>query len=100
MRSDEADPTSLPWDIGRPVCGYSWPAPQPRAIALLQHGYGEYSERYVRRYNRLIPRLLDAGITVHAFDLRGHGRSPGRRGAADIRTAADDHRAADRKSVV
>ncbi len=36
-----------PWDIGTGVAGYAWPAPEPRAALLLQHGYGEYAQRFV-----------------------------------------------------
>jgi acylglycerol lipase len=85
------------WDIGRGVHGYAWDAPEPRAVLLLQHGFGEYAERYVERYARLIPHLLDLGITVHGFDLEGHGRSPGRRALTDMDRAVADHLAARRK---
>jgi acylglycerol lipase len=86
-----------PWDIGTGVHGYTWDAPQPRAALLLQHGFGEYAERYVQRYNALIPRLLGVGISVYAFDLKGHGRSPGRRAVTDVERAVTDHLAARRK---
>jgi alpha-beta hydrolase superfamily lysophospholipase len=88
---------TAPWDIGTGVEGYVWDAPRPRAVLLLQHGFGEYAERYVRRYNQLIPRLLDIGISVHAFDLEGHGRSPGRRAVTEVERAVSDHLAARRK---
>jgi alpha-beta hydrolase superfamily lysophospholipase len=78
------------------VAGYAWPAPDARAVLLLQHGLGEYAERYVARYSGLVPRLLEAGVTVHAFDLRGHGRSPGRRTVTDVGRAVEDHLAARR----
>jgi len=42
----------------------------------LVHGFGEHSGRY--RY--FVERLCAAGIAVFAFDLRGHGKSEGRRG--------------------
>ena len=85
------------WDIGTGVQGYAWDARQPRAILLLQHGFGEYAERYVQWYSALIPRLLDIGVSVYAFDLEGHGRSPGRRAVTDIERAVSDHLAARRK---
>jgi acylglycerol lipase len=84
------------WDIGTGVRGYAWDAPEPRAVLLLQHGFGEYAQRYADRYARLIPRLLEIGVTVHAFDLEGHGRSPGRRGLTDVDRAVADHLAARR----
>jgi alpha-beta hydrolase superfamily lysophospholipase len=64
---------------------------------LLQHGLGEYAERYVSQYGQLIPRLLAAGISVYAIDLRGHGRSDGARAALDVRDAVRDHLGARRK---
>lgn len=85
-----------PWDTGTGVRGYVWHAPDPRAALLLQHGLGEYAERYVARYSGLIPRLLGAGLSVYAFDMRGHGRSPGRRTVTDVGGAVRDHLAARR----
>jgi acylglycerol lipase len=86
-----------PWDIGTGVQGYAWDAPRARAVLLLQHGFGEYAERYVHRYTGLIPRLLDIGLSVYAFDLEGHGRSPGRRAVTDVERGVSDHLAARRK---
>jgi alpha-beta hydrolase superfamily lysophospholipase len=48
---------------------------EPWATVLLVHGIGEHSGRYART-GRL---LAAAGLDVHAFDIRGHGRSGGRR---------------------
>lgn len=86
-----------PWEIGTGVRGFVWEAPVPRAALLLQHGYGEYAQRYVGHYNRLVPHLLAAGVSVYAFDLWGHGRSPGRRAVTDVGRAVDDHLAARRR---
>ena len=86
-----------PWDIGTGVTGYVWPAPNPRALLLLQHGYGDFAQRYARQNSDLISRLLADGITVYAFDFWGHGRSQGPRGAVDVSDAVDDHLAARRK---
>jgi acylglycerol lipase len=53
-----------------------WPAKgKPWATILIVHGIAEHSGRY-ERTGRL---LADAGLDVHTFDLRGHGRSGGRR---------------------
>lgn len=82
------------WNFGRGLSGYAWRATPARGSILLTHGFAEYAERYVTRYNRLIPRLRDLGFDVFAFDLRGHGRSPGARGVADLHAAVADHRAA------
>lgn len=52
------------------------PAAPPRAVVALVHGYAEHSGRYAH----VAAYLADKGYAVHAFDLRGHGRSEGRRG--------------------
>lgn len=85
-----------PWDIGTGVTGYAWRAPNPKAVLLLQPAWGDYAQRHVNGGSRLIPHLLSRGITVYAFDLWGNGRSPGARGATDIRQAVTDHLAARR----
>jgi alpha-beta hydrolase superfamily lysophospholipase len=51
------------------------PAGEPWATVLIVHGIGEHSGRY-ERTGRL---LAEAGLDVHAFDIRGHGLSGGRR---------------------
>jgi len=48
---------------------------EPWARVLIVHGIGEHSGRY-ERTGRL---MSEAGLDVHAFDLRGHGLSGGRR---------------------
>lgn len=87
---------AAPWDFGRGLAGFVWRAPNARANLLLAHGFAEYAERYVAHYHGLIPRLTTLGFDIYAFDLRGHGRSPGARGLADMREAIADHRAARR----
>ena len=58
----------------------SSPAPDSvRGGILLTHGMGEHSGRYTH----VVERLNAAGFRVLTWDLRGHGRSQGRRG--DIR---------------
>ena len=46
-----------------------------RALVVIVHGYCEHSGRY----ERVARRLVDEGYAVYAFDLVGHGRSPGAR---------------------
>lgn len=53
-----------------------WPAQHPRARLLLVHGLGEHSGRYAT----LASELNAQGVSVRAFDHRGHGRSQGKRG--------------------
>jgi alpha-beta hydrolase superfamily lysophospholipase len=84
------------WDFSRGLSGYAWRAPSARANVLLAHGFAEYAERYVAHYHQLVPRLNALGFDVYAFDLRGHGRSPGARGVAGMHGAVADHRAARR----
>ena len=69
-----------------------WRPETPAAAVVLQHGFGEYAERYVEQHAQLVPRLLGAGFEVWALDLWGHGGSPGRRGVASVRRAVLDHR--------
>jgi lysophospholipase len=52
--------------------------PQPLAVVGIVHGYGDHSGCYTE----LMERLAAAGFEAHAVDLRGHGRSTGRRGFA------------------
>ena len=50
-----------------------WLVDNPRAEIVLTHGIGEHSDNY----EHLIKALNDAGYSVFAHDLRGHGRSGG-----------------------
>jgi len=52
------------------------PRTPPRAAVVLVHGIGEHSGRY----QELAEFLAARGFRIHAFDLRGHGQSPGPRG--------------------
>ncbi|MFZ0451444.1 MAG: lysophospholipase [Desulfatiglandaceae bacterium] len=47
-----------------------------RARIVITHGLGEHSGRY----GNVVDRLLPEGLSVWAMDLRGHGKSEGRRG--------------------
>ncbi len=54
----------------------SWlPDGPPKAAIVIVHGYAEHSGRYAH----VAELLVASGYAVHAFDLRGHGRSEGRR---------------------
>ncbi len=52
-----------------------WPAEQARATVVLVHGLAEHSGRY----EHVGGYLAEQGFDTHGFDLRGHGRSGGRR---------------------
>jgi alpha-beta hydrolase superfamily lysophospholipase len=68
--------SSWPAPDGTPLHVRYWPAAgQCWATVLIVHGIGEHGGRY-ERTGRL---MSDAGLDVHAFDLRGHGLSGGRR---------------------
>ncbi len=49
---------------------------EQRAIINLIHGYGDHSGRY----SHWAIKLAKKGFTVRSFDMRGHGRSEGKRG--------------------
>jgi alpha-beta hydrolase superfamily lysophospholipase len=53
-----------------------WIVPEPKAHIAIIHGYGEHIGRYVR----LAGELNAAGFSVHGYDHRNHGQSPGQRG--------------------
>jgi alpha-beta hydrolase superfamily lysophospholipase len=56
----------------------AWEIDQPRCAILVIHGHGEHSGRY----EDVAARMAERGCSLYAFDLRGHGRSEGRRGHA------------------
>jgi len=61
---------------GKTAC-YEFDAPgAPRAVILLVHGLGEHSGRYAAWASR----FNEKGVSLRAFDLPGHGRTPGRWG--------------------
>jgi alpha-beta hydrolase superfamily lysophospholipase len=47
----------------------------PKAILLVVHGIAEHSGRYTNLVNYFVPK----GYAVCSFDLRGHGKSDGKR---------------------
>lgn len=55
------------------------PGGAPAAALAFLHGVGDHSGRI----DRLALPLADRGIAVYAFDQRGFGRSPGRKGHID-----------------
>jgi acylglycerol lipase len=60
------------------VCLYyqGWlPETSPRAVLVVVHGLADHSSRYRNLVNYFIPR----NFAVYALDLRGHGKSGGRR---------------------
>lgn len=61
---------------GLSLYGRHWAADNPRAVMSLVHGFGEHSGRY----EPMAKHLTQAGISVVAVDLRGHGKTEGPRG--------------------
>ncbi len=62
---------------------HDWPVAQAKARLLAVHGLGEHGARYAQ-----LARELNAlGISVRAYDHRGHGLSDGPRGAVPDRDA-------------
>lgn len=57
----------------------TWQHSQARATILITHGQAEHSDCYLRLVNGLEKHLK---LNFVAWDLRGHGRSDGRRGYA------------------
>ena len=52
----------------------SWlPETQPKALAIVVHGYGEH----MGRYKHVIEALVEHGYAIHSLDHRGHGDSTG-----------------------
>ncbi len=63
------------------------PSGTPRGVVVVSHGYAEHCGRY-REVANVIVR---AGWAAIAYDVRGHGHSPGKRGAIDrFQTYLDD----------
>lgn len=61
---------------GVPLFRQSWrPERDPRAVVVNLHGLGDHSGLYLP----LVEFLVPLGFSVHAVDLRGHGRSGGQR---------------------
>jgi len=63
--------------------GQSWRPQYLLGVVVIVHGYAEHSGRY--QWAAL--QLMDRGFAVHAFDLRGHGKSSG---ARNIVRSSDD----------
>lgn len=56
--------------------GTSWLPEQPKAIALLVHGFAEH----IQRYNHVADFFNKKNIALIGYDRRGHGISEGQRG--------------------
>lgn len=74
-----ADEGTFPGRGGLPLHYRSWRPPHPRAALVIVHGLAEHSGRY----GNVVDYFAPLGYALYAFDLRGHGRSPGPRGYVD-----------------
>ncbi len=67
-------------DDGVSLYRQSWsPEGPPRAVVVLVHGFAEHAGRYADHAERLVSE----GFAVEAIDLRGHGKSHGKRGVVN-----------------
>lgn len=56
----------------------SWQKKDPELNVIITHGIGEHSESYAR----LVNHFENSNVSFFSWDLRGHGRSNGKRGYA------------------
>jgi alpha-beta hydrolase superfamily lysophospholipase len=68
---------TIPSTGGVALRGWHWSRPNPRAVLVVSHGFGEHGGCYRHVAEALAPAL---DVDLLAFDFRGHGRSHGRRG--------------------
>ncbi|MFO0907499.1 MAG: alpha/beta hydrolase [Isosphaeraceae bacterium] len=79
-----ASPVTIPTSDRLHLHARFWAHPDPRGVLIVVHGFGEHSGCY----QHVAEAVRDgAGMSVLGVDLRGHGRSPGRRGV--VRTYDD-----------
>lgn len=57
----------------------AWLPPEPARVMVIVHGFGEHCGRY----EEMAAWLARRGFAVHAYDQRGHGLTPGRRGCVE-----------------
>jgi alpha-beta hydrolase superfamily lysophospholipase len=67
----------IPTPDGLSLRGWHWTRPSPRGLLIIAHGFGEHGGCYRHVAEALSPALE---MDIVSPDLRGHGRSPGRRG--------------------
>lgn len=58
------------------LAGYEWSVENPKAVVCMVHGIGEHSGRY----HRMAGYFNNANIAMVSVDLRGHGKTAGKRG--------------------
>jgi alpha-beta hydrolase superfamily lysophospholipase len=78
MKPGPLTPTSTP-TIGGLYAEQFLPAGTPKGVVVITHGYAEHCGRY----RELANVIVGAGWAALAYDVRGHGQSPGVRGFID-----------------
>lgn len=92
MPTATAQDVTIPSADGTELKGWHWPRADATGALVIAHGLGEHGGCYADLAGELAGA---AGVEVLAPDLRGHGRSPGRRGVVrDYSELVDDLRAA------
>ncbi len=77
---------------GLELFAHDWTIPKPKACVVLTHGFGEHGARYAH----VGAALNAAGYSLYGYDLRGHGKSGGKRG----HTPSMDHLQDDLSRVI
>lgn len=72
-----AQDVEVPTPDGLRLQGRLWSRPDAVGAIIVAHGFGEHGGTYERLAQTIVRKV---GLDVLAADLRGHGRSPGRRG--------------------
>ncbi|AOZ72204.1 hypothetical protein BK816_01935 [Boudabousia tangfeifanii] len=67
--------------------GVYTPAKQPKAIALITHGYAEHADRYTP----LVKMLTRHHISTYRYDHFGHGKSTGPRAQVNVNDLVRQH---------
>lgn len=76
----DARTLTLPSADGLILHGRIWEPPNPRALIVVSHGYGEHGGPYADVAASLV---RGADVAFLTFDYRGHGLSPGKRGVVN-----------------
>jgi alpha-beta hydrolase superfamily lysophospholipase len=72
-----ADESWLSMPDGQRLFLHDWPVENSRGSVLIVHGLGEHGARY----RDVAQWFNQRGYSARSYDQRGHGRSPGQRGA-------------------
>jgi alpha-beta hydrolase superfamily lysophospholipase len=75
--NDEATAMWLAMADGQQLFLRDWPRAQARGAVLIVHGLGEHGGRY----QRVAQWFNQRGYAARSYDQRGHGQTPGQRGA-------------------